>query len=66
MTDTAKHSALICGMDNKASVIEVSCFGGKVLVTFSDGTMAIFEAAQIRHLALQVKALIPLPVALRG
>jgi hypothetical protein len=47
-------------------IIEVSTFQGKVLVTFADGQMAFLEDAQIRRLAIRLRALIPLPVDLRG
>jgi hypothetical protein len=47
-------------------IIEVSTFGGKVLVTFADGHLALLEDAQIRRLAVRLKALIPLPAELRG
>ena len=48
-------------MDGKAKIVEVSCFGGKILVTFADGMMALLEPGQIRQLAVQSNALTPLP-----
>jgi len=50
-------------MFGKARVfLEVSFFGGKILVTFSDGMMALFEPGQIRQLAVESNALAPLPI----
>ena len=51
---------------SEEKIIEVSTFGGRVLVTFADGKMALLEDTQIRRLAVQLKALIPLPAELRG
>jgi hypothetical protein len=53
-------------MSDATRIIEVSTFGPKVLVTFADGKMAFLEHTQIRGLAIRLKALIPLPVDLRG
>jgi hypothetical protein len=49
-------------MDGEAKIVEVSCFGGKILVTFSDGMMALLEPGQIRQLAVESNALAPLPI----
>jgi hypothetical protein len=35
--------------------------GGKVLVTFADGMMALLESRMIRRLAVEADALKPLP-----
>jgi hypothetical protein len=48
-------------MDREAKIVEVSFFGGKILVTFDDGMMALLEPGQIRHLAVESNALTPLP-----
>ena len=47
-------------MDGEAKIVEVSFFGGKILVTFADG-MALLEPSQIRQLAVETNALTPLP-----
>ena len=44
-----------------AKIVEVSFFGGKVLVTFADGMMALLEPGLIRRLAVDADALKPLP-----
>jgi hypothetical protein len=49
-------------MDGKAKIVEVSCFGGKILVTFGDGMMALLEPSQIRQLAVDSDSLTPLPI----
>ena len=48
-------------MDGEAKIVEVSFFGGKILVTFADGMMAMLEPGQIRQLAVESNALTPLP-----
>jgi len=48
-------------MDGKSKIVEVSFFGGKILVTFADGMRALLEPGQIRQLAVESNALIPLP-----
>jgi hypothetical protein len=48
-------------MDADSQILEVSFFGGKILVTFADGMVALLEAGQIRHLAVQADALKPAP-----
>jgi hypothetical protein len=53
--------ALNFGMDADCEIVEVSFFGGKILVTFSDGMMALLDPGQIRHLAVEAGALKPLP-----
>jgi hypothetical protein len=40
-----------------AKIVEVSFFGGKVLVTFEDGMMALLEPGLIRRLAMEADAL---------
>jgi hypothetical protein len=52
-------------MSDATRIVEVSVFSGKVLVTFSDGKLAFLEGPQIRRLAVQLNALIPLPEDLR-
>jgi hypothetical protein len=49
-------------MDGEAKIVEVSLFGGKILVTFADGMMALLEPGQIRQLAVESNALAPLPI----
>jgi hypothetical protein len=44
-----------------AKILEVSLFGGKILVTFADGVMALLEPGMIRRLAVEAGALTPLP-----
>jgi hypothetical protein len=51
-------------MAGDTHIIEVAFFGGKVLVTFSDGMMALLEPGQIRHFAEQTEALKPIPKGL--
>lgn len=51
-----------CAMDGEAKIVEVSFFGRKILVTFSDGMMALLELGQIRQLAVESNALAPLPI----
>jgi hypothetical protein len=51
-----------CAMDDEAKIVEISFFGGKILVTFADGMMALLEAGQIRQLAVESNALAPLPI----
>jgi hypothetical protein len=48
-------------MDDDAKIVEVCFFGGKVLVTFEDGMMALLEPGMIRRLAVEAEALKPLP-----
>ena len=50
-----------CGMDRETKIVEVSSFGGKILVTFADGMMALLEPGQVRQLAIESNALTPLP-----
>jgi hypothetical protein len=45
-----------------AKTVEVASFGGKILVTFEDGMMALLEPGQIRHLAVESNALTPPPI----
>jgi hypothetical protein len=49
-------------MDGEAKIVEVSFFGGKILVTFADGMMALLEPDQIRQLAVKSNTLTPLPI----
>jgi hypothetical protein len=49
-------------MANDVNIVEVVSFGGKILVTFEDGMMALIEPGQIRHLAVESNALTPLPI----
>ncbi len=51
-------------MDDDSSIVEVAFFGGKVLVTFNDGMMALFEPGQIRRLATEANILNPVPKGL--
>jgi hypothetical protein len=53
--------AKLRSMDDDAKIVEVSFFGGKVLVTFADGMMALLEPGLIRRLAVEADALKPLP-----
>jgi hypothetical protein len=48
-------------MDDDANIAEVCFFGGKVLVTFADGMMALLEPGMIRRLAVEADALKPSP-----
>ena len=48
-------------MDGEAKIVEVSFFGGRILVTFADGMMALVEPGQIRQSAVESNALTPLP-----
>jgi hypothetical protein len=47
-----------------AKIVEVSFFGGKVLVTFADGMMALLEPGLICRLAVEAGSLQPLPKSL--
>ena len=58
---TFKKALRYCAMDGEAKIVEVSFFGGKILVTFADGMMAMLEPGQIRQLAVESNALTPLP-----
>ena len=49
-------------MDDDTNIVEVSFFGGKILVTFMDGMIALLESGQIRQLAVESNALTPLPI----
>ena len=49
-------------MDDDTNIVEVSFFGGKILVTFMDGMIALLEPGQIRQLAVECNALTPLPI----
>jgi hypothetical protein len=51
-------------MDDDSRIVEVALFGGKVLVTFTDGMMALLEPSQIRHLANEADVLRPVPKGL--
>lgn len=42
-------------MGDDATIVEVSLFSGKVLVTFGDGKVAFVGAAQLRPMAVDVK-----------
>jgi hypothetical protein len=44
-------------MDDESKIVEVTLFGGKVLVTFADGEIALLEHRQIRQLAIESNAL---------
>jgi hypothetical protein len=44
-------------MEDDIKIVEVSFFGGKVLVTFADGMMALLEPGMIRRLAVEADAL---------
>jgi hypothetical protein len=57
----ARRRSVHCAMDGEAKIMEVSFFGGKILVTFADGMMAMLEPGQIRQLAVESNALTPLP-----
>lgn len=48
-------------MADKSKIEDVAFFGGRVLVTFADGMMALIEPSQIRHFAEQIEALQPIP-----
>jgi hypothetical protein len=48
-------------MEADTKIVEVSFFGGKVLVTFADGMMALLEPGMIRRLAVEADALKPTP-----
>jgi len=48
-------------MGDDPKIVEVSFFGGKILVTFDDGMMALLEPGQVRQLAVESNALTPLP-----
>jgi hypothetical protein len=48
-------------MEDDIKIVEVSFFGGKVLVTFADGMMALLEPGMIRRLAVEADALKTLP-----
>ena len=48
-------------MDRETKIVEVSFFGGRILVTFADGMMALLEPGQIRQLVVESNALAPLP-----
>jgi len=48
-------------MDRETKIVEVCSFGGKILVTFADGMMALLEPGQVRQLAIESNALTPLP-----
>jgi hypothetical protein len=49
-------------MGDEITILEVSLFGGRILVTFSDGMLAFLKPGQIRHLAVEAHALMPLPI----
>jgi hypothetical protein len=51
-------------MGDSSKIVEVAFFSGRVLVTFEDGMMALFEPSQIRHFAEQTEALNPIPKGL--
>jgi hypothetical protein len=48
-------------MSDDVKIVEVTVFGGKVLVTFADGMMALLEPGMIRRLAVEADALRRLP-----
>jgi hypothetical protein len=48
-------------MDGEAKIVEVCFFGGKILVTFADGMVALLESGLIRQLAVESNALTLLP-----
>ena len=48
-------------MVGEAKIVEVSFFGGKILVTFDDGMMTLLEPGQVRQLAIESNALSPVP-----
>jgi hypothetical protein len=48
-------------MGDDAKIVEVSFFGGKILVTFADGMMALLEPRLIRRLAVEADVLKRLP-----
>ena len=50
-------------MSDNTKIVEVSLFGGRILVTFSDGMMAFLEAVQIHHLAVDAQTMMRLPLA---
>ena len=60
----AKTIALQWGMADQSKIMEVAFFSGRVLVTFADGMMALFEPSQIRQFAEQTEALQPIPKGL--
>jgi hypothetical protein len=61
---SAIPSRYIYGMDDKFTILEVAFFSGRVLVTFADGMMALFEPGQIRQFAEHLEALKPIPKGL--
>ena len=56
-----KGVALDFGMNDEAKIVEAYFFGGKLLVTFGDGQVALLEPGQIRRLAVESNALTLLP-----
>jgi hypothetical protein len=53
--------ARLASMEDDIKIVEVSFFGGKVLVTFADGMLALLEPGMIRRLAVEADALKPTP-----
>jgi len=51
-------------MADKSTILEVAFFSGRVLVTFADGMMALFEPGQVRQFAEHLDALKPIPKGL--
>jgi hypothetical protein len=49
-------------MDDDTNILEVSFLGGKILVTFMDGMIALLEPGQIRRLAVESNSLTPFPI----
>jgi hypothetical protein len=48
-------------MADKHKIDDVAFFGGRVLVTFADGMMALIEPRQIREFVEQIEAIQPVP-----
>jgi hypothetical protein len=48
-------------MSDLSEIVEVAFFGGKVLVTFADGMVALLEPSALRRLAVEADALKPAP-----
>ena len=51
-------------MNDEAKIVEASFFGGKLLVIFGDGQVALLEPGQIRQLAVESNSLTLLPTCL--
>jgi hypothetical protein len=49
-------------MSDDATIVEVSFFSGKILVSFSDGMIALLDPGHIRRLAVETDTLMPEPL----